>query len=283
MRRHSLPRSTSASQLSCYVSCPRKFYLQYSAQVEPEFRSTALALGSALHSAVGWWFEEKLAGRTPTLEGADRIFVSDLLAECSLGNIRWKDATPESLESDGLRYLRVYLERFGDLAVRAVEEPFNIELVHPETGELVSERNLKGYIDLVLEDERIIELKTSRSAWSDLELIRHLQVGALAAVGNALHGGPADVEVHAILKQKRQPRVEVYAISRGEPATRWWFEAVRAIEGAIADGHFAPNPTPRCGECEYEKACAAWVTEPMQLARSVEPLEDRKPHLLALA
>jgi hypothetical protein len=37
----------------------------------------------------------------------------------------------------------------------------------------------------------------------------------------------------------------------------WWFAAAAEIERAIAAGHFPPQPSPLCGECEYERACAA--------------------------
>jgi putative RecB family exonuclease len=236
--------------------CPRKYSFQYVHGLEPEFRSTALLLGSALHSAIGWFFEERLTGRTPTIAEACTVLVADLLAGAALGDIRWKDKTPESLEEDGRRFVALYLERFGTLEVVAVEQPFQVDLMHPETGEVVG-RPIKGFFDLVLDRHKVVELKSSSRGWNEFDLKRHLQVGAYAFVWNALHGGPSQLEVHVIVKLKREPRVETYRIERGEPDTMWWFAAAAEIERAIAAGHFPPQPSPLCGECEYERACAA--------------------------
>ena len=253
-----LPPATSASQLVSYAMCPRKYFFQYVAGAEPEFRSTALVLGSAIHSAIGWWFEERLAGRMPRVEQAETILSADLAAEAAGTSVRWKDSSPESLEADARRYLTLYLTRFGDLEVARIEQPFEVDLEDPDTGE-VHGRPFKGFFDLTLTDERVVEVKTSARGWSEFDLVRHLQIGGYAFVWNALHGGPCEVDVHTIVKLKREPRVEVYEIRRGEPATRWWIHAASAIEGAIAAGHFPPNPSPRCIECEFERACAAWT------------------------
>jgi hypothetical protein len=81
-------------------------------------------------------------------------------------------------------------------------------------------------------------------------------VGSYVTAANALHGGPARVAIHAILKQ-RIPRVEEYSVERGEPDNAWFFHAAKAIEGAIQAGHFPPSPGPTCIECEFGKACLA--------------------------
>src|SRR5262245_58323832 len=97
-----IPATTSASQLTSYTVCPRKYAFHYVYEREPEFTSTSLVLGSAVHSAVGWWHEERIQGRTPTLARARDVFVADLTAETVDQDIRWKTATPASLEAEVL-------------------------------------------------------------------------------------------------------------------------------------------------------------------------------------
>lgn len=156
--------------------------------------------------------------------------------------------------------LDLYLTRYGELPVAGVESPFQVELEDPDTGEVVG-RPLKGYLDLILANRTAIELKTSSKGWSDFDLVRHLQIGAYAFALNAVHGSPSALEVHVLVRLKKEPRVETFRIERAVDATRWWFEAARSIEAAISGGHFPPKPSPLCRDCEYEKACAAWTLE----------------------
>lgn len=113
-----LPPATSASQLVQYAMCPRKYAFSYVYGFEPEFRSTALVLGSAMHSAIAWWFAEKLDGRRPTLDQADGVLSADLLAGSAGTDMRWKDATPlHGLVLDCVRAQDVCLVRrdlFGE-------------------------------------------------------------------------------------------------------------------------------------------------------------------------
>ncbi len=253
-----IPPATSASQLQTYAMCPRRYALNYVYGAEPEFRSKALVLGSAIHSSIAWWFTERIEGRVPAISSAEEIMTADLAAAVAGENVRWKDGTPEDLEEEGRRLLRTYLSVHGDLPVAQVEQKFEVDLADPETGEVLG-RNLVGYFDLTLEDQSVIELKTSSRGWREVDLARHLQVGTYCVAWNSLHGGPSQIEVHVIVKLKREPRVESYRVERGEPATRWWLTAAGAIERAIAARHFPPTPGPLCTECEYDSACAAWL------------------------
>jgi CRISPR/Cas system-associated exonuclease Cas4 (RecB family) len=255
-----IPATTSASQLTSYAMCPRKYAFSYVYEREPEFTSTSLVLGSAVHSCVAWWHEERLAGRTPSVARARDIFAADLFAEIVARRIRWKDSSPEALEAEGLVLLSRYLTAFGELPVAAVEAPFRVDLEDPETHEVVG-RPLRGYFDLRLQDRTVVELKTSSKGWNDFDLVRHLQLGAYAFALHATGMAPAKIDVHVMVRLRREPRVETFHLERAPSAARWWFEAARAIEGAIEDGHFPPKPSPLCRECEFEHACAAWTCD----------------------
>ncbi len=257
---HRIPPSTSASQLVTHSMCPRKYAFNYCWGTPPAFRSLALVLGSAVHSALGWYFEQRILGVTPVIAEVEAILSADLQAETEGKNVRWKDHTPASLEEEGRRLVRAYLAAKADLPVVAVEQAFVVDLMDPFTGEYVG-RQMKGFFDLVLDGGRVVELKTSSRGWQEFDLIRHLQVGAYAFAWNSLHGGPSQLEVQVLVKLKREPRVETYGIERGEEHTRWWLAAARDIERAIASGIFPPSPSALCHECEYEAACASFTGE----------------------
>lgn len=266
MRELPISPTTSASQLTAHSMCPRKYACSYIWGLEPEFRSTALITGSVVHAGIEWWFNEKLEGRIPTLDDLDRIIEADVLA-ATLDDetIRWKGGSAAELEVDAKRYVRAYVAACSDLPVKSMEAPFEVPLVDPDTGVVVG-RDIRGFFDLVLADDRVVEIKTAAKGWREDDLARHLQVGAYAYVWSTLHGGPSQIEVHVIVKLKGTPRVERYTIERGEADTRWWLQAAAAIESAIASGNFPPSPSMLCNECEYQSACLKMVGEVSRVA-----------------
>ncbi|MFI5297577.1 MAG: RecB family exonuclease [Polyangiales bacterium] len=270
-----LKPTTSASQLTSYSMCPRKYAFSSVWNVEPEFRSVAMVTGTIVHGGVDWWYGERLAGRVPTFAQLDMIVESDVLATTTDDTtLRWKDGNPDQLEVDAKRLLRAYLTDHGDLPVSAIEHPFRVPLIDPDTGLTVG-RDLAGFFDLVLTEDKIVELKTSSRGWREDDLARHIQVGSYAYAYNTMHGGPSQIEVHVIVKLKGTPRVEKYSIERGEADIGWFIQAAAAIESAIAAGHFPPAPSMLCNECEYQSACLR-----MTHAVNVRELPANAPHHL---
>ncbi|MCC6523791.1 MAG: PD-(D/E)XK nuclease family protein [Polyangiaceae bacterium] len=271
-----LPPTTSASQLVAYVMCPRTYEYSYVLGLEPEFRSLALVVGSAMHATIGWWHAERLAGRVPALVAVERVLEADLLAETLGAKVRWKDQTPESLEADAKRLLRVYLTRFGDMPVATVEEAFTVELASDETGEVF--RPLRGYLDLRRQDDVVVELKTAAKGWDEFDLVRHLQVGAYLHAEHMCGVERPTLEVVVMVKLKREPRIETYSVSRTCAENRWWRGAATAIESAILARQFPPKPSPLCRECEYERACRNWAADAAPREAPVGlPAPERQP------
>ena len=80
-----LPDTTSATQLSTYADCPRKYRYRYLDHAEPEYKAVGLALGSAVHSSIGWYYERRRDGKAPSISEVMSITGADLtaaLAEC---------------------------------------------------------------------------------------------------------------------------------------------------------------------------------------------------------
>ncbi len=282
-----LPPMTSASQLQTWASCGRKYMAKYVLHLTPEYRSTALVVGSVVHSVLGFHYDERKDGRTVSRELLQRITQADLAAEIAESNLRWKDETPESLEAEVTRLVSLYLDAHENDDVTETEVLFEIALEDPETGE-VRGRSLKGYFDFILSDERVVELKTAARAWHPDDLTRHIQVGAYAYAHMTKVGGMSDLDVRVLVKTKT-PRIDSFHVARGEPATRWFITAAWAIEEAILSGIFPPSPSPMCGACEYRKACASldWSTvleqppEQSSVRRALPMLAESDHHVLA--
>jgi putative RecB family exonuclease len=245
-----LPAHTSASQLTTYASCPRRYAMRYVEHRAPEQRPSGLVLGSAVHSALAWYFQERFEEREPALADVLRILRADLGAGLADDAVRLRGIMPTALYTEAERLVSVFLDEYGDLAVREVEVRFDFVIVDPDNGEQMP-RPMVGYFDFELAAGNIVELKTAKRAYSTVALRSGLQFAAYRTA--AAYFG-VDVELLALVRTKR-PRVQHAVLPRDRDVSRWFMRAAASIERAILAGHFPPAPGTACPSCEYRRAC----------------------------
>lgn len=237
---------TSASQLSSYARCPRQYRYKYIDGLEPERKSIALAVGTAVHAAIGWHFEMRIAGMPVDRVEVLRVLGAELNALLSDEKLDWRDAAPAEVHAEAERLVETFLDEYGGLYVVGIEEQILIEA--PELP-----RPLLGYLDLVLENGTIVELKTAARRYSEADTATNLQFAAYRVA--AQHLGRPGLRVMAILKTKK-PQVQVLELPAASVEDeRWFFEAAKDIEEAIAAGVFPPSPGMACSTCDYRGAC----------------------------
>ena len=246
------PEIFSVSQVTTYLSCPRKYRFRYLDRREPEHRSADLALGSAVHSAIEWYQVERIAGVEPELSSVLRIFRCDWHSQGALGDLTFdEDEKPEDLNQLGRELVRLFVERFRDEPPpSAVEERFEVFVRHPKTGALLPVP-LVGYFDLV-GPGYVGEMKTTArrspvSAWS-------LQLSAYSHAQRRLTGERPTMRVIQLVKTK-VPKVEVEELVVSEQEENWFVEVAVEVYAAITAGAFPPSPSWMCGRCEYRRAC----------------------------
>ena len=250
MRRDDLPPHTSASQLTTYASCPRRYAYRYVEHREPEVRAPGVALGSAVHSAIEWWFEQRAQEHEVGIDDVLRVLRADLAAATAFDNIRWGDTSTEKLGEDAARLLRLFIAERGGLAVKETELRFDLLVVDPETGEQML-RPLIGYFDVELAAGNVVELKTAKRAFSAIELRAGLQFSAYRTAARYLG---VDVEVCALVRTKT-PKLQHVVLPHDRDVSRWFMRAASSIERAILARHFPPAPGRTCSYCEYRRAC----------------------------
>ena len=245
-----LPAYTSASQLSMYSSCPRRYAYRYIERIEPELRTPGLALGSAVHATVEWWFEERAQERLPKRAEVMRMLRADLGAALAVENLRWGENTPEKLALEAEQLVRVFLDHCGDLDAKETEVRFDLIITDPTTGEQMP-RPLVGYFDMELGAGNLVELKTAKRAYSKTELATNLQ---FAAYRTAARYFGVDVELYALVRNKK-PRVQHVVLPHDRDVSRWFMKAASEIERAISSRQFPPAPGLFCSACEYRRRC----------------------------
>jgi CRISPR/Cas system-associated exonuclease Cas4 (RecB family) len=237
----------SASKITTYLQCARKYRFRYVDHVPPAWKASALALGSAVHGALETFHMQRAAGATMTPESVAGLFRIDLAAELAADEIHYKeDESGEDLAATGVALVRMYATQNQHVAVRAAEVPFEL----PVTDGIM----LRGVFDVLLENHRVRELKTAARDWDEGTLSRHVQISAYAWAYRVLFGYDAVIEVVAMLKLKH-PRIESHEVARTTEQQSWFVGLVIEIARAIEAKVYPPNPSWACSDCEYGEQC----------------------------
>ena len=246
-------RPLSASSLATYAACPRKYAFRYLHRVTPEHRPAALAFGSAVHSALELLHLMRMDGEKVDPTKLVRTFRADWQAQVDTGLSFKHDESANMLRFMGEHLVLEYAKWLGDRPILAAEQPFEIELVDPETGEVTDER-LRGYFDLVLPGDVVAEVKTAARRFDEGTLGRKIQFTAYAYAWRQMRGRDPTILIVSLLKQQRPQLAENIAPRTKEDDAFFFHLALDAAE-AIQSRAFPPNVSFMCGDCEYAKAC----------------------------
>ncbi|MBZ0120532.1 MAG: PD-(D/E)XK nuclease family protein [Sandaracinaceae bacterium] len=277
----------SASSLATYASCPRKYAFRYVHRLPPEHRPAALAFGRAVHSALealhlARMDGEKLADPSKLV----RIFRADWQSEVDVGLSFKSDESANMLRWMGEHLVVDYFRWLGDRPIVAAEQPFEVDLIDPETGEASDER-LRGYFDVIFPDDTIVELKTLARRYDEGALARRIQFSAYAYAWRMMKARDPQILVVSLLKQQR-PQLAQATATRTREDDAFFFRLALDVADAVEQRCFPPNVSFMCGDCEYAKACRSFrgdrgFVEPKRPVGDLLPIGALVPGVLAEA
>jgi CRISPR/Cas system-associated exonuclease Cas4 (RecB family) len=247
----------SPSSIGTYLKCPRQFWFRYIERLEPAFRPVALAFGSAFHETIAQWLLACASGQRVSPEALHELF------RRAMGDELRRDGPPilfddEETEDDLVARGKHMLDAFAR-AVRppervvGVEVPFELELVDPETGEVLPP--LVGAVDAVIENgaTELWELKTAARRWSDDALSFNLQATAYWRGMRDVYPG-AQVRLLVVTKT-RSPDVQLEHLVRGPSDERDLIATAVGVSRAVEAGVDHPLRSWACKSCPYAGAC----------------------------
>jgi len=249
----------SSSQLRLYLQCPQKYQFQYIDLIPRTFRPSALAFGSALHSALSWFHKAELTGTKVSPEQLAKIFETDWYSQKADEDIRYKDSDDDmKFVVMGREMLSLYVRQAQRLQVKGSEIPFVIPLVSPTDGQELGV-NLEGYFDIIERDDTIVEFKTSAQVMTSFDIESMLQLTTYGYAFKRLYGRPPKgFKVINFIKNKK-PRIEITETRRCDEDYLVFFRLVEQILKAIMGGIFYPRAGFWCKECEYAHLCPLWL------------------------
>jgi putative RecB family exonuclease len=251
-----LPDHLSYSQLSTYLTCPLRYKLQYVDQIPPAFKSAALAFGSAIHEAVGAFYQEHLLGDSlrpdQMLDVYREAWRNGDDAEIHFFN---GDSESKLIEKAG-HMLKVFHEAFDpSIAVIGVEEFFEFSI-----GYLPP---FCGYIDLIEQNEEgqitVADLKTAARKPTNGSVHQNLQLTAYSVGVEALGFTPDEVNLRLdVLTKTKDPQMVRLETMRTAEERNRFIKLVRHVWNAIEREAFFPKQDWHCQQCPFSEHCAQW-------------------------
>jgi len=253
----------SPSAIGTYQSCPLKFFFRYVAGLEPEFVSSSLVFGSAIHAAIQRHFTAVFEGLPlPSLDELLQVY-DDAWKSRAETTIRFgKNETVEGLRDLATRMLEAFQRSDVaklDSGLLGVEEEFR--------GPVIKEcPDIFGRVDLLVKDAdgvRIIDFKTSRSRWNQAKVQQAAQPMLLyAELVKPLATGCGQQTIKltwCVLTKTKEPSVELFSMTPDKHDMARTKAVVQRVWKAIGDKHFYPAPSSmNCSSCPFSTACRKW-------------------------
>jgi CRISPR/Cas system-associated exonuclease Cas4 (RecB family) len=232
----------SPSQVRSFMDCQMRWWFKYGLKV-PDPATGNLALGRAVHAALGENFAQKVDTREdlPT-EGVVALFREAWARECEQTDFR-DDENPQQLSATGEALITKYMDYLAPSI-----EPAAVEVrVDGKIGGV----RVRGWIDLMDVDGRVIDIKTARARPSAIEPMHKFQI---ATYSHLLPGASGEGRVDTLVKTKT-PQV----ISQNFLLTTEEMRAAQvlypAAQAAMRKQHFLPN---RLSMLCSRRNCSYW-------------------------
>lgn len=246
----------SVSAVKTFLLCPMKFCFRYTRRIRPDYIPAALVLGTAWHAVVATWLESKT--NDDALDEELRAQLRDRLALVDVP-VLFSDS-----EMDQEQFISRAVDMFQAFrrsvarpnVVVGTELPFDLEIVHPLTGECLP-TSVIGAIDAIVvqaDGRRALwELKTGRR-WGSTTAEHDLQTTLYHVAAREL--GHEDLALRVIVTTKSKvPEVQEIEIERTAADEVELAEVFLEVHRAIQAGVSFRQRGWQCSTCEYSTAC----------------------------
>jgi hypothetical protein len=232
----------SPSQVNNYLNCSASWYFKYFRGL-PDKTDAKRALGKAVHSALESNFRQKIETKKDL--GREELLEAFALA--------WKKEAEEAQFAEGDD--QAELERSGTVLVQkylieVAPEITPIAVEHPVSG-VIAGVKVRGYVDLMDSNGKIIDLKTSSKKPSEITPDYKRQCTTYTQI---MPGASGKVTVQTLVKTKTPQLIE-QNLTVGPEDIRHIEIIYPLVQEAMRSGLYTPN---RNSMFCSRKSCAFW-------------------------
>jgi len=245
----------SLRQLETYIACPHQYWLAYVRKMKWPKTPAGAAFGSAMHRAIEKINRIIFLKQMLDEELAFKLFADEWELELEYNQpIEYKNNDdPESLLEKGKELVELYLEHFGDIKPKAVEQEFEL----PIPGRRwFKPRTIKGRLDLIVDGE-LLEFKTSSKSASQNDVDVPLQLMLYSWAYRQLYGHEEEVLKTVVLIKTKTPKIQIIDSHCTTDDHEMLMEMIDQVIKSIRHKIFFKNPNTRygCSFCTYCDVC----------------------------
>ena len=235
----------SPTQVRSFMDCQARWWFKYGLH-QPDSATGSMAFGRAAHAALTQNFAQKLETYEDLpIAGALALFREAWALECEHTEFR-DDEDPAQFGREGEALVAKYMDE-----VAPTVEPAAVEL--RVEGEIAGVR-VRGWIDVLDVDGRIIDLKTAKVSPSGTEPMTRFQI---ATYRHLTHGAAGKARVDTLVRTKT-PKIVLQSFD----VTERDLQAIHALyplaREAMRFHHLMPNRLSMlCSRrnCSYWRGC----------------------------
>ncbi len=252
----------SYSAVSSYQRCPLQFYFRYVVGLEPQFKSSSLVFGGAVHAAIEVYFRRLFEGAdAPSHDELLAVYDEAWKAESNIPIRYGKCEDAESLRDLAARMLATF--QASDLATAdgellGVEEELRAPIIDDCP-------DILGRIDLIAvtpKTLRVTDFKTSRGPWGDSKIWENTPQQLLYSelIQPLAEACDRPVEIRwVVLTKTKEPAIHCHTLVPDPREVARTKAVVCSVWRAIVAGSFYPSPSAmNCSTCPFQKACQTW-------------------------
>lgn len=241
----------SVSQIKMYLRCPLQYFFRYvcDLKVPP---TGDLTLGRTIHQTLNVNYSQKMKTQ------CDLIIphIAELFSEYwekEAGETEFKKGEkPGNFKDDGVKLLKAYFEEIAPgVQPVEVEQEFLIDTAGTKLP-------LKGYIDLLDDQDYIIDHKTTKRSFPENTAEKDIQLTAYSLAFRTLYDRKENGVRLDVMVRNKEPKIQQLNGTRTEADIGRFSRLAGQVENAISSGVYYPNEGYMCGICGYQGMCDKW-------------------------
>jgi CRISPR/Cas system-associated exonuclease Cas4 (RecB family) len=247
----------SSSQINLYSQCSLKYRFQYVDLLTKPFKSSSLAFGSAIHSALSWFHRESMTNDKVPLEKLCKIFDADWYSQRTETDIRYKNGEEEMRLVVLAKEMLAMYYQLPPKKAKGTEVSFSVSLNEPKDGgaRLI---DLEGVIDLIEEGDVVTEFKTSAQMMDSRDADESLQLTIYSYAFEKLYRRPPKALKLVDFVKSKKPKLIVLETRRESDSYQRLYAMADQVLKGIGQKIFFPRSGFWCKDCEYAPQCQAW-------------------------